>query len=114
MSFNLNPNLTYEQVGEDVLVHDADSGLVARVSGDHASALRHLSGSDVEDTPSNGVLATLESLGVVVDGESTSGGNLISRRNAVRLAAGTAAVGITVLALPALVLRAARNLACST
>lgn len=102
-AYSLNPNLTWEKVGEDVLVLDGFSKTSHRLTGHHAEVFLALSRGDHKGNRQE-ELTDLICLGLVLD---TGTRGEISRR---RLVAGvTAGATIGALSLPSAAMASSSN-----
>lgn len=97
----ISQTLSFEQVGEEVLVHDPQGGFVVRLEGSEAALIRQVIAGDTDIDLSSPAARRLGEAGLVEFSEPVTATGLLSRRNALRLtAASAAAAGFAVIALP--------------
>lgn len=96
IEMQLNPKMTFEKVGADILVLDGTATSVMSITGERAHVVRQLLDSRQVGSNDDGV-DELVRLGVILPGAS----NAVSRRSLVAAGAAIGASGVVALGLPA-------------
>ena len=101
MAAEISRSLSFEKVGDEVLVHDPEGGFVVRLEGSEAAVIRQVLDGDTGVDLTSPAARRLSDAGLIEVAEPATTNGLVSRRTALRLTAATAAAaGFVVIALP--------------